>query len=123
MPGSSHDRVKLGNTSQSEVGEFQIKQAVIDEDTAGDQEIVAAVETKKIRVIGIHFAPLVSDLALTWKSASTALLPAATWLAGSGHSDYWGPNGFFFETVAGEALNLNLGGSVQIGGCINYIEV
>jgi hypothetical protein len=118
-----HDRVILSNVTNNETGVKQIKQAVIDAATATTHEIVAAVSTKKIRVIAIMLQPFASDVALTWKSGSDAITPAMTWKAGSGWSDHWGPECFFFETAAGEALNLTLGGAVQTSGFINYIEV
>jgi hypothetical protein len=116
-----HDEIVLGQIGK--VGAFPIKQATIDAATAATHTIVTAVERKKIRVIGIMLQPLPSNVSLQWKSNTTALAPAATWLAGSGWSDYWGPHGWFFETAAGEALNLTLGGAVQVGGWLNYIEV
>jgi len=104
----------------------QVKKAQIDAASAGDNQIVAAVPGFKIRVLAIKFS-VASDVTTSWMSGlaggASQLWPAETWKAGGGMSDAWGPICFFFETLTGEALNLYLGGAVQVSGGINYIEV
>jgi hypothetical protein len=89
---------------------------------SGNNEIVAAVSAKKIRVIAWDISP--SDVVnFKWRTASTdlsGLYYAAN--AGNGVARAWNPVGYF-ETVANEALNLNLSGSVAVGGSIVYVEV
>jgi hypothetical protein len=105
---------------------YIIKQAVINAASAGDNEVVAAISGKKIRVTGIKHS-CASDVTTTWKSdtggSAVALGSAETFKAGGGMSDNWGPYGFFFETALGKSLNLYLSGAVQVSGWVNYIEM
>lgn len=118
------DTVYIGDGKPVE--KFFIKQAKIDTASAGDNAIVSAVAGRKIRVTAIKFS-VASDVTTKWMTGTglgaVELGDAETWKAGGGMSDNWGPYGYFFETAVGEALNLYLGGAVQVSGWINYIEV
>jgi hypothetical protein len=113
-------RVYVGDGLPDEL--FLARWAPIDASSAGDNEILALVAGRKIRVIGIKFS-VADAVVLTWKSNATALGAAETYKAGGGMSDYWGPHGCFFETGVGEALNLGLSGAVQVSGWLNYILI
>jgi hypothetical protein len=67
---------------------------------------------------------------ITWKSGTgggaTSLTGAMSFVENGGMSDCWNPEGklsgpFFFETVSGQALNMSLGGAVQVSGAISYL--
>lgn len=94
----------------------------IDCSSSGNNEIVAAVTGKKIRVIQWVVSP--SDAVnFKWRSASTDLTGfhyAAN--AGNGVSEPWNPVGYF-ETASDEALNLNLSAAEAVGGSLVYVEV
>jgi len=90
--------------------------------SSGANAIVAAVEGKKIRVIS-YLISCNGAVNAKWQSASTdktGLLYMDA--AGKGAVGPANPIGHF-ETVANEALNLNLSGAVAVGGHITYVEV
>jgi hypothetical protein len=113
-------------TSMLEFSHPAIKAASLDAHDSGDNTIVAAIPGRHVRVVGIKLS-VAGDVTITWKSGlggtTTALATAETFKAGGGMSDFWGPHGYFFETLEGEALNCYLGGSVQVSGWINYVEI
>jgi hypothetical protein len=84
------------------------------------------VAGRKIRVLAIKYRAAGSVTA-TWKSGTggtaTAISAPDSLKEGYGISDAWGPWCYFFETLAGEALNLYLDGAVQVSGEINYILI
>ena len=74
----------------------------------------------KICVIGAKLMAAGSVNA-KWQSAATDLTGLSYLVAGGGEVLPHNPAGWF-ETVAGEALNLNLSAAVAVGGHITYIE-
>ena len=102
---------------------YAVKYAVIDNATAGDNSIVAAVDGKKIRVLSYA---LVAAAAVTVRFESgaggTALTGQMSFAANGGVSCPFNEGGWF-ETAAGAALNLELGGAVSVDGHLSYIEV
>lgn len=99
------------------------KFAVVDCATSGNNTIVAAVTSKKIRV---HQCLLnvAADVTIRWESAAdgTALTGQNQVKAGSGYILPFSPIGWF-ETTAGQLLNLELSGAVSVDGVIAYTEV
>lgn len=101
--------------------------AVIAASSSGDNEVVAAVTGRKVRVLAFHLS-FGGTVNAKWKSGTSTdksgLLygVAATQVAGRAHvpapSQQTPP--FMFETAAGEALNLNLSGAVAVGGWVTY---
>lgn len=99
------------------------KYAVIDAATSGNNTLVAAVASRKIRVLAymlessgtvtVRFESDADGTALTGQMPTTAqnILSAG-----------FNPAGWF-ETVAGELLNLELSGAVGVDGHLTYIEV
>lgn len=89
---------------------------------AGDNAIVAAVAGKKIRVTRYELSPSAAVNA-KWRSGTTdvtgLLYMAAAGDDKDGDSAADGRD-FLFETVAGQALNLNLSGAVPVGGFVDY---
>jgi len=100
-----------------------IKRAVIDAASSGNNEVVAAVASKKIRV---HNVVLLSAGTVTvrFESAAdgTALTGQMQLTAQTGFAPGFDPTGHF-ETVAGQALNLELSGAISVDGWITYQEV
>ena len=104
----------------------KITWAKIDAASSGDNEIVAAVSGRKIRVVGLKLS-VALDVTVNWKSGlaggASDIIPAETFKEGGGMSDYWGPDGAMLETLSGEALNMYLGAAVQVSGWLNYLLV
>lgn len=97
------------------------KFAVVSASAAGDNTVVAAVASKKIRVISYV---LVAAGAVTakWRSGTTDISGPLAFAANGGAAPGYNPFGFF-ETASGAALNLNLSAAVTVGGHITYVEV
>jgi hypothetical protein len=95
--------------------------------TNGDNELVAAVANKKIRVlaiwgsaltaIAVYFTSGNAGAVLFGDSTNAIGLPAN----GPLHLQH-NPHGWF-ETVAGQALDVNLSSGVKFAGGIIYVEV
>lgn len=102
-----------------------MKHAIISESASGDNEVVAAVANKRIRVCGyvLSFSGTVNA---KFRSASTDLsgliygAAAAVAVAPVGPQQPGGVPGWF-ETAVGEALNLNLSGATAVGGHVSYL--
>jgi hypothetical protein len=90
---------------------------------AGDNAVVAAVTGKKIRVRGFAVYNGVATVQnAKWRSGTTDITgllygAAAIGLLASGQAP---ANDFLFETVAGQALNLNLSAATVTGGWVVY---
>jgi len=100
------------------------KFATIAASSSGNNTLVAAVTSKKIRVLS---AVLVGNGAVNPKFQSGASGTDLTGLfyiaaAGGGVVLPFNPAGHF-ETAVSTLLNLNLSGAVAVGGCLTYIEV
>lgn len=90
--------------------------------SSGDNSIVALVATKKIRVLSLK---LTANGAVNakWRSNTTDKT-GLSYFAAAGDGEVLPFNQCgWFETAAGEALNLNLSGAVAVGGHISYVEV
>lgn len=99
------------------------KFAAITASSSGVTNILALVAGKKIRVLSLT---LVANAAVNVKFQSHVTPTDLTGLF------YLGANGGFvlnfsptghFETITGEALDINLSGAVAVGGVLTYIEV
>ena len=99
-----------------------IKYAKISAASSGDNTLVAAVTGKKIRVLDVL---IIATDAVTTSfesgASGTALTGDMSLAANGGYAPGFNPHGHF-ETVAGELLNLELGGAVQVDGWLIYIE-
>lgn len=100
------------------------KFAKVTASSSGATTIVAAVTSKKIRVLAWD---VVANAAVNfkWQSHVTPTdLTGLYYMAGQGNgvARSFNPCGYF-ETVAGEALDINLSGAVAVGGSIVYVEV
>lgn len=99
------------------------KFAVISAASSGDNTLVAAVASKKIRVLSYS---LVANGTVTVRFESgaggTALSGQMDFVANTGISVPFSPVGHF-ETAANTLLNLELSGAVEVAGHLTYIEV
>ena len=99
------------------------KYATIAASTSGNNTIVAAVTSKKIRVLA---AQLVASgtVNVKWQDGAggTDKTGLAYLVANTGYVLPYNPAGWF-ETSVTTLLNLNLSGAVAVGGSITYIEV
>ena len=102
---------------------YMLKSADINDSTSGNNTIVAAVATKRIRVLSVL---IVSDgtTDVRWESGAggTALTGQVPLQAREGYSisNSWG----LFETAAvNTLLNLELTAAVNVHGFVTYIEV
>lgn len=89
--------------------------------SSGDNSIVAAVTSKKIRVLAYV---IVADgtVAAKWRNGTTDVTGAMSLVANTGVVAPFCPVGHF-ETSVTTALQLNLSGAVGARGHITYIEV
>ena len=115
VPGS--DLMHSGNSIISP------KFAAIDTATSPDTTIISAVSGKKLRIVSLF---LVSAGTVTTRFESGAdgakLTGQMTLTANSGFVLPYNPVGWF-ETVAGQALSLELSAGVSVDGSLTYIEV
>ena len=97
------------------------KFASINISSSGDNSIVAAVTSKKIRVLSYV---IVADAAVAakFRSGTTDLMGAASLAANGGVAAPFNPVGQF-ETAATTALNLNLASAVGVRGHLTYVEI
>ncbi len=99
------------------------KFAVIDVAGSGNNTIVSAVTSKKIRVISL-FLVAAGTVNTRFESGAdgTALTGQMNLIANTGY--VLGPNEYgWFETAAGVLLNLELSAAVSVDGCLTYVEV
>lgn len=101
--------------------------APITASASGDTAVVAAVSGKKIRVKAwLATNGAATAQSIKWRSGTTDLtgLFYSTAIGVIGGQDLaGGPSGqaeFYFETVAGAALNVNLSASTAVGGVLQY---
>ena len=88
--------------------------------TAGDNVVVPAVGGKKIRVTGYNFSSsLVTDA--VFRTGTSAEISAKGYSVTGGEEK--NANEILFETVAGEALNLNVTGTPNLSCQVTYVEV
>lgn len=107
------------------------KFAKIDRATNADgAAVVSLVSAKKLRVLKLTLMAA-GTVAIKWQSSTsnttgagsnTDLTGLISLVANTGMSDSYSPVGLI-ETVAGEALKLNLNAAIQVSGYLSYIEV
>ena len=99
------------------------KFAVVTASSSGVTNIIAAVSSKHLRVLALQ---LTANAAVNvkWQShvTPTDITGLAYLAANGGYVLPYNPLGWF-QTVAGEALDINLSGAVAVGGSITYVEV
>jgi len=97
------------------------KYALIDANSSGNTQVVAAVSGKRIRVVAYA---LVASAAVNvqFRSGSTTNLTGPMRLVEAGGVAHAFEGGLF-QTNVGESLNINLSANVQVGGYVVYEEV
>ena len=99
------------------------KYAIIDAASSGDNTLVAAVGSNKIRVVALFLiAAGAVNARFESGAAGTALTGQMNLIANSGFSLPYNPAGWF-ETGVNVLLNLELSAAVSVDGSITYIEV
>lgn len=86
--------------------------------------VIAAVASKKIRVLAVQAVASAGVTSVTWKSGAggTALTGPQTWGAAGGTVLPYNPVGWF-ETASNTLLELSFTGTATLGGSITYVEV
>ena len=105
--------------------EQDIKRAAVSGATSGNNTLVAAVTGKKIKVLGLV---LVVDSTVAVRLESGASGTALTGVMTITVTDdnpvivlpMTTPGSHWVETAAGSLLNMELGGAVQVSGCVVY---
>lgn len=103
-------------------GRLPVKYAYVDATGLGNTAVVAAVTGKKIRLLSAVVVALTAvtvhfESATTQISADNAVGATGGWTMPVNVPYGW------LETVAGQALNVNLSSAVATGVTISYIEV
>lgn len=93
--------------------------AALNATTMGDNTVVVAVPSKKIRVRGIVFTASAS-VSVAFKSNATTLIEAMAFSPTGGMAYAPALGGCFLETAAGEALIVNLSTAANVRGSICY---
>lgn len=100
-----------------------VKFAAIDAATSGDNTLVSAVTSKKIRVLSV-FLVSAGTVNVRFESGAggTALTGQMNLIANTGFVLPYNPAGWF-ETASNTLLNLELSAAVSVDGSLTYIEV
>lgn len=100
------------------------KFAIIDAATNTNNTLVAATAGKKIRVLAAFLTMTGTAVTIRFESAAdgTALTGQMTPTQGSTITLPFNPVGWF-ETIAGDLLNLELGGGQSVDGCLVYVLI
>lgn len=103
-------------------GTTAAEHAVANVAASSTAEIVAALTGQQIRVLAVAFVCGGTATNATFKSATTAISPVFQNAANGGAVLPPNPYGWF-ETVAGEALNITTGTGSQTGVLVTYVLV
>lgn len=116
--GDTTDAIYNGTTALTP------KYAKIAASSSGNNTLVAAVTSKKIRVLAYNFMGAGAVNAKFQDGAGGTDLTGLKYIdaAGGGIAASYNPVGWF-ETTANTLLNLNLSGAVAVGGELVYVEV
>lgn len=100
-----------------------IKYAIIDAAGSGDNTLLAAVTSKKIRVLSA-FLVAAGTVNVRFESGAggTALTGQMNLVANTGFVLPYNPGGWF-ETASNTLLNLELSAAISVDGSFSYIEV
>jgi hypothetical protein len=96
-----------------------LQNAVIDTASSGDNTIVAADATKKIKVVSYSIV-VSAAVSVRWKSGATSKSGAMAFAANGGIALAGNVNAPLFETAVNNALVLNLGSANQASGHVAY---
>ena len=118
---ASYVQLSDGTTAiQTTASSSGVSYATITASTSGATTIVSGVDGKKILVLGIS---LISNSTVNVKfqshTAPTDLTGLYYLAANTGFVMGYSPVGWF-QTLAGEALDINLSGNIAVGGVVVY---
>ncbi len=101
----------------------ELQYAKIDAAGSGDNTLVAADATRKIRVLSL-FAVASGAVTVAFESgASGTALTGQMQVGANGNITMpFNPEGWF-ETAAAALLNMELGGATSVDGCLTYVLV
>lgn len=86
---------------------------------SGATQLVAADATRKIKVVG-YTVVCAAAVTVKFQSAAVDLTGAMPFAANGGAAPTGQPSAHLFETAVNAALNINLGGAVQVSGHLAY---
>lgn len=86
---------------------------------AGDNQLVAANATKKIKVVS-YVIVASAAVSAKWRSGTTDLAGAMAFAANSGAAMAGSTQAHLFETAINQAFNVNLSGAVAVAGHFSY---
>jgi hypothetical protein len=110
------------DTIQNGLTALTPKFAYLDTSSSGNQQVVAAVTSKKLRVLS-WFASSNGATNIFFRSATAGQISGTKYLTQfGGAARAFAPVGHF-ETTAGEALQVNNSAAVAIGVEVCYVEV
>lgn len=107
-----------------EMATTEVKRAIIDAATSGNNTLVAAVTGKRIRVLSAFLTMTGTAVTIRFESAAdgTALTGQMTPSQGQTILLPYNPHGWF-ETAASQLLNLELGGAQSVDGALTYVLI
>lgn len=123
VPGTPANPIVTSEATYGATGALQPKYAFVDQaasTTAGT--VVAAVTSKKIRVLALYCIAGATATDVTFLSNATAKTAKFANGANGGAVLGYNPQGWF-ETVAGEALKATTGAGSSTGIGVVYVEV
>jgi len=101
---------------------LEAKRVPLDVSAAGNTTIVAAVASRKIRVLA-YAVVCAGAVTVRFRDTDNILLTGImSFAANGGIAGAYNPLGHF-ESSSGLALQITLGGAVQVGGWLVYVEV
>jgi hypothetical protein len=100
-----------------------VKYVIIDAASSGDNTLLAAVASRKIRVLSAFIVSAGSvNVRFESGAAGTALTGQMNLVANTGFVLPYNPHGWF-ETAVNTLLNLELSGAISVDGSLTYVEV
>lgn len=99
------------------------KRAAVSGAGSGDNTLVAAVTGKKIKVLGLLLVANSTVAVRLESGASGTALTGVMTTTAENLTILWPmttPGSHWVETTAGALLNMELGGGVQVSGCVVY---
>lgn len=127
MPGASRTTDSMAVAQQTDsimngLTALTPKYAAVTATAAGDNQVVAAVASKKIRVLQAFAMAITAETVQFQDGAGTNLTGPIALGATGGFVLPFSPVGWF-ETAAGQKLDLNNVGGADVQGVLAYVEV
>ena len=122
LTSDSYAATSGGLNRYPEVTQSDVQYAVVDHAASGDNEIVAGVSRKKIRVL-CYFFVAASAVTARFESGPGGTALTGQMELGAGDllaSAEFNPLGWF-ETAVADPLNLELSGAVSVDGALVYV--